>query len=64
VTPIATATPRLTTTFKLVFGLGDWGPSAASTARNIFWFVFLTNVVGLGAGRLPPKEERRRSKVG
>ncbi len=33
-----------------MFGLGDWGPSAASTARNIFWFVFLTNVVGLGAG--------------
>ncbi len=49
-TAIATAAPRLTTTFKLVFGLGDWGPSAASTARNIFWFVFLTNVVGLGAG--------------
>lgn len=43
-------TPRLTTTFKFVFGLGDWGPSAAATARNVFWFVFLTNVVGLNAG--------------
>jgi len=42
--------PRLTTATKLLFGLGDWGASAASTARNIFWFVFLTNVVGLNAG--------------
>ncbi len=47
-TPIAT--PRLSNTFKFVFGLGDWGPSAAATARNVFWFVFLTNVVGLNAG--------------
>ena len=44
------AAPRLTTATKLLFGLGDWGASAASTARNIFWFVFLTNVVGLNAG--------------
>lgn len=42
--------PRLTTADKLIFGLGDWGPSAASTARNLFFFIFLTNVVGLGAG--------------
>ncbi|MCO5181399.1 MAG: MFS transporter [Anaerolineae bacterium] len=41
---------RLTKTTKLIFGLGDWGTSAASTARNVFWFVFLTNVVGLNAG--------------
>jgi len=41
---------RLTTTTKLIFGFGDWGTSAASTARNVFWFVFLTNVVGLNAG--------------
>jgi len=41
---------RLTTTVKLIFGLGDWGTSAAATARNVFWFVFLTNVVGLSAG--------------
>ena len=46
----AIATSRLTTTTKLVFGLGDWGTSAAATARNVFWFVFLTNVVGLSAG--------------
>ncbi len=42
--------PRLTTATKILFGLGDWGASSASTARNIFWFVFLTNVVGLNAG--------------
>lgn len=41
---------RLTKTTKLIFGMGDWGTSAASTARNVFWFVFLTNVVGLNAG--------------
>ena len=44
------ATPRLTTTTKFIFGLGDWGTSAGATARNVFWFVFLTNVVGLSAG--------------
>lgn len=42
--------PRLSTTTKLIFGMGDWGTSSAATARNIFWFIFLTNVVGLGAG--------------
>lgn len=35
---------------KFIYGLGDWGASAATTARNAFWFVFLTNVVGLGPG--------------
>ena len=45
-----TATSRLPKATKLIFGMGDWGPSAASTARNVFWFVFLTNVVGLGPG--------------
>lgn len=44
------APPRLTWATKAVFGMGDWGTSAASTARNVFWFVFLTNVVGLGPG--------------
>lgn len=39
--------PRRT---KFIYGLGDWGASAATTARNTFWFVFLTNVVGIGAG--------------
>ncbi|MCP4426373.1 MAG: MFS transporter [Chloroflexi bacterium] len=36
--------PRKT---KFIYGLGDWGTSAATTARNAFWFVFLTNVVGI-----------------
>ncbi len=42
--------PRLTTSVQSIFGAGDWGTSAAATARNVFWFVFLTNVVGLNAG--------------
>lgn len=42
----ATPLPRKT---KLIYGLGDWGTSAATTARNAFWFVFLTNVVGIDA---------------
>ena len=33
---------------KLIYGLGDWGTAAATTARNAIWlFIFLTNVVGL-----------------
>lgn len=40
----------LSTATKFIFGMGDWGTSAASTARNVFWFVFLTNVVGLHVG--------------
>jgi GPH family glycoside/pentoside/hexuronide:cation symporter len=45
--PAVTALPRKT---KFIYGLGDWGASAATTARNAFWFVFLTNVVGIGPG--------------
>lgn len=45
-----TTPPALSRRTKLIYGTGDWGTSAASTARNIFWFVFLTNVVGIGAG--------------
>lgn len=41
---------QLPASTKFIFGLGDWGTSAAATTRNIFWFVFLTNVVGLNAG--------------
>lgn len=41
---------KLSTRTKFLYGLGDWGASAATTARNVFWFVFLTNVVGLDAG--------------
>lgn len=36
--------PRRT---KIIYGMGDWGASAATAARSAFWFVFLTNVVGI-----------------
>jgi len=39
--------PALSSRNKLIYGMGDWGASAATTARNAFWFVFLTNVVGV-----------------
>ncbi|HEY1409953.1 MAG TPA: MFS transporter [Promineifilum sp.] len=48
--PEPAVAPRLTTTTMVIYGFGDWGTSAAATARNVFWFVFLTNVVGLNAG--------------
>lgn len=35
---------------KVVYGLGDWGTSAATTARNLFWLFFLANVVGVDIG--------------
>ncbi|MCB8945817.1 MAG: MFS transporter [Ardenticatenaceae bacterium] len=41
---------QLSTKTKFIYGLGDWGTAAAAAARNAFWFVFLTNVVGLNAG--------------
>ncbi len=41
---------RLPRRLKFIYGLGDWGTSAATTARNAFWFFFLTNVVGIDAG--------------
>lgn len=34
---------------KFVYGLGDWGTAASTTARNVFWFFFLTSVVGMDA---------------
>jgi GPH family glycoside/pentoside/hexuronide:cation symporter len=34
---------------KFVYGLGDWGTSAATAARNLFWLFYLVSVVGLGA---------------
>lgn len=42
--------PRLSRRTKFIYSLGDWGTSAATVARNTFWFIFLTNVVGVGAG--------------
>lgn len=34
---------------KFVYGLGDWGTSAATAARNLFWLFYLVSVVGLQA---------------
>lgn len=42
--------PPLPLRIKFFYGLGDWGTSAAATVRNAFWFIFLTNVVGLEPG--------------
>lgn len=36
--------PRLT---KIVYGTGDWGMAAFNTLRQIFYAIFLTDVVGL-----------------
>lgn len=44
--PFSAQLPRR---IKFIYGLGDWGTSAATVARNAFWFVFLTNVVGINA---------------
>jgi len=32
---------------KFIYGLGDWGTSAATSARNLYWLFFLVSVVGL-----------------
>jgi len=34
---------------KFVYGIGDWGTSAATAARNLFWLFFLVSVVGFSA---------------
>ena len=34
---------------KFIYGLGDWGTSAATAARNLYWLFFLVSVVGLKA---------------
>ena len=38
--------PRRT---KFFYGLGDWGTSAATAIRNLYWLFFLVSVVGLRA---------------
>lgn len=42
-------TQPLTLRMKLIYGLGDWGTSAATTARSLLWLFFLVSVVGLNA---------------
>ncbi len=44
----ATGTPaRLSFWTKLVYGTGDWGLASFGTIRQIFYAIFLTDVVGL-----------------
>lgn len=41
---------RLSTFTKAVYGLGDWGASAATTARSLFWLFFIVSVLGVDIG--------------
>lgn len=41
---------RLPIRLKFIYGLGDWGTSAADTGRALFWLFFLVSVVGLDPG--------------
>ncbi len=43
--PLETA--NLSRRTKFVYGLGDWGTSASTAARSLFWLFFLVSVVGL-----------------
>jgi Na+/melibiose symporter-like transporter len=38
---------RLSIWTKLVFGAGDWSVSSFGTLRQIFYAIFITDVVGL-----------------
>jgi len=44
---IATKEARLSIWTKLVFGFGDWSSSSFGTLRQIFYAIFITDVVGL-----------------
>jgi GPH family glycoside/pentoside/hexuronide:cation symporter len=41
---------RLPLWIKLVYGSGDWGMASFGTLRQVFYAIFLTDVVGLAAG--------------
>lgn len=47
---VAPASPRLSLLIKLVYGSGDWGMASFGTLRQIFYAIFLTDVVGLNPG--------------
>ncbi len=32
---------------KMVYGMGDWGASSATSARNLYWLYFIVSVVGV-----------------
>jgi GPH family glycoside/pentoside/hexuronide:cation symporter len=46
---MTTTTPRLSFWTKLVYGYGEWGIASFGTLRQIFYAIFLTDVVGLDA---------------
>jgi GPH family glycoside/pentoside/hexuronide:cation symporter len=48
-TPDAAQQPALSMRTKFGYGLGDWGTSAATAARNLYWLYFLVSVIGLNA---------------
>jgi len=41
---------RLPIWTKLAYGSGDWGMASFNTLRQIFYIIFLVDVVGLDAG--------------
>ncbi len=42
-------TDKLSYRTKFAYGIGDWGTSAATAARNLFWLFYLVSVVDLQA---------------
>jgi GPH family glycoside/pentoside/hexuronide:cation symporter len=44
---VALPPQKLSRRTKFIYGLGDWGTSASTAARNLFWPFFLVSVVGL-----------------
>lgn len=46
-TQVANAPARLSLWTKLVYGTGDWGLASFGTIRQVFYAIFLTDVVGL-----------------
>ncbi|TLN24714.1 hypothetical protein FDZ74_02765, partial [bacterium] len=39
--------PRIPRWMKIIYGTGDWGRASFNTLRQIFYAIFLTDVVGL-----------------
>ncbi len=42
-----TTAPRIPRILKVIYGTGDWGVATFNTLRQIFYAIFLTDVVGL-----------------
>jgi len=45
--PVPAVKPYLSLATKLIYGSGDWGRASFNTLRQIFYAIFLTDVVGL-----------------